>query len=135
MMRTGMPHWRSISAANAAVAGFAHRRGGDRRQVIDLERAGERDKALEIGVGELDAVAIKPAGAGDAAAQPAHDLFVEQRQQRRAEPLEDDQAQRVRADIDDGDALGRDRLRCDQALPSARDEPRRTAAQGATASG
>ena len=75
--------------------------------MVDRERPRQRDEALQIGEGERDPVGIEPAGRRDAAAEAAHDLFVEQRQQGAAEPLEDDKAQRVGADIDDGDAADR----------------------------
>ena len=121
-----------LGGEGGAVAGVAHRGGGDDRQVIDTERPRQRDKALQIGVGELDAVAVQPAGRGDAAPERAHDLFVEQRHQRRAEPLEDDEAQRVRADIDDamrpsGPGMLRSGIGAGYRA-SPRDEPRLTRA-------
>ncbi len=73
--------------------------------MIDGERPRQGDEALQIGKGELDAVGIEPAGHRDAAPERAHDLFVQQGQQGRAEPFEDDETQRIRADIDDRDAI------------------------------
>ena len=95
-----------LGGERGAVRGFAHRGGCNDREVIDRERPCQRDKALHIGKGERDAVRVEPTGRGNAAAERAHDLFVEERQQRRAEPLVDDKAQRVRADIDDRDPTG-----------------------------
>ena len=49
----------------------------------------------------VDAVLVQPAGRVDAAAEAAQHLLVEQRQRRARRPLEDDEAHRVGADIDD----------------------------------
>src|SRR6185437_10533836 len=89
-----------------AVLRLAHRGGGDDRQMIDAQRPRQRDKALDVGIGEFDAVAVEPPGAGNAASEAAHDLFVEQRHQRRTHPLEHDEAQRIGADIDHRYAAG-----------------------------
>ncbi len=105
MIRTGTPHWRSdLGREVAAVARLAHRRRRDDRQMIDAERSRQRDEALQIGKGKLDAVAVEAAGRRDAAPEAAHDFLVEQRQQGCAEAFEDDKTQRIGADVDDGDA-------------------------------
>ena len=75
--------------------------------MIDGNGAGESDEAAQIDQRQGDPFRIQPAGRGDAAPEAAHDLLVEERKHRGAEPLEDDEAQRVRAEIDDADALGR----------------------------
>ncbi len=63
--------------------------------MIHLQRASQRDETLQIGEGEFDAVRMEPPGPGDVAPERAHDLFVEERQEAGAKPLEYNEAQRI----------------------------------------
>src|ERR671925_28173 len=74
--------------------------------MIDANGSSERDEAAQIHERKFDAFRIEAAGRGDPAPQAAHDLLVEQWKYRGAQPLEDDEAQRVRAQIDDADPFG-----------------------------
>ena len=64
---------------------------------------GQRDEAADGGQRRGDRLGVEPAARGDAAAEAAQLLLVEERRRRAAEPLVDDEADRVRADVDDGD--------------------------------
>ena len=74
----------------------------------------KRAEALERGERGVDGVRRQQAGRLHLAAEAGQHLFVEDRRRRARQPLVDDEADRVRADIDDGDrrpvvepALGR----------------------------
>ncbi len=89
-----------------AVLGIAHR---CRCQHIDARRAGgagQRDEALQIGLGERDTLGAQPIGLLETAAEAAHDLLVEQRPRRAARPVIDNEAERIRTDIDDRNTIG-----------------------------
>ena len=76
MMRTGTPQRRSgLGGESAAVAGLAHRRGGDDREVIDGQGARQRDEALQIGKGQFGAIRVQFAGTRDAAPERARSPF------------------------------------------------------------
>ena len=78
--------------------------------MIDRERPRQSRKPFHIGKGEFDTLWVEPAGDGNAAPEGAHHPLVQQWQQRCAEPLEDGETQRIRADIDNRDAaIGGDR--------------------------
>ena len=96
-----------LGGKSLSVAGVAHGSGCQHREMIDGNGAGESDEAAQIDQRQGDPFRVQPAGRGDTAPEAAHDLLVEQRKHRGAEPLENDEAQRVRAEIDDADALGR----------------------------
>ena len=103
-----------------AVGGVAHRR---RRQQVErrhLHVVGERDEAVDVGERHLDALRVEPAGCVQAAGQAAQHLLVEYRQRRAAGAFVDDEADRVRADVDDADAA---RAEC-PGLPSTIRAPR-----------
>ena len=85
--------------------GFADGSGGDGLHVLDAENTRDRPEPRQGGERPLDAVATElPAGA-DRAAKPTEDLFVEQRRRTADRALVDDEADGVRADIDDADRL------------------------------
>ena len=70
MIRTGTPHCAlDLGGKGRAVAGLAHRGGGDDREMIDAERPRQRDEALQIGEASATPSRVQPAGRGDAAAE------------------------------------------------------------------
>jgi hypothetical protein len=74
--------------------------------MLDPESSRQRHKAPQVDKRQRPALAVQPAGRRQAAGKPAHDLFVEQRKQRRPVPLKNREPQRVRAEVDDADAAG-----------------------------
>ena len=74
--------------------------------MVDADGARERNEAPQIDKGEAYALRVLTAGRADPAPEAAHDLFVEEGKQCCAQPLEDDEAQRIRAEIYDADTLG-----------------------------
>ncbi len=89
------------------VAGVAHRRRRQHRQVFDADRPGEGGEAPQVDQRRGHTGGIETAGGRDPARQPAHDLFVEEREQSPAEALEHNQAQRIGAEIDHADPARR----------------------------
>ncbi len=85
----------------AAVRRVAHRSGGDRVERPHLHRPQQNTEALEVRERQFDALRGEPAGIMQAAAEAAHDFFVEQGQRHAPHAVEHDQANRVRADVDD----------------------------------
>ena len=79
---------------------------GGRRQQVErrhLHVVGERGEAVDVGQRHLDAFRVQPAGGVQPAGEAAQHLFVEHRQRRAACPLVDDEADRIRAHVDDSD--------------------------------
>jgi len=109
-----------FSRKGASVDGVAHRGCREHRQMVDGNGAGEGDKAAQIDQGKGNPFRVQPARRRDPAPQPAHDLFIEKREYCGAEPLEDDEAQRVRAKIDNADALGRKWISIEHPLSARR---------------
>ena len=64
---------------------------------------GQRAEAADRGQRRGDRLGLEPAARREAAGEPAQLLLVEERRRRAAEPLVDDETDRVRADVDDGD--------------------------------
>ena len=96
--------------------------GGGRRNGMNLAHIGLRGepaKARQRGERTVDSLRVEPVGARQPLAETAEDLLVEEHRQRAAIAFVDDQANRVRPDIDD-----RDRLTVLQ--PSLRDRLNRT---------
>ncbi len=87
----------------APVAGIAHRRRGEDVEPPHRDVARQGDEALQIGARQRHAVGIEPPGGLEVAAEAAHDLLVEQRARRAPHAVIDDEAQRVRADVDHRD--------------------------------
>src|SRR5262249_19221662 len=63
---------------------------------------GKRTEAAELVDGELHRLGIEPARRGNAAAEAGQHFLVEQDGRRARDPLIDDEADRVRSDINDG---------------------------------
>ena len=95
---------RQLAHEIGAVGGVAHRRGGQQVERRHLHVVGKRGEAVDVGQRHLDAFGIEPAGGVQAARQAAQHLLVEHRQRCAARALVDDEADRVRADVDDADA-------------------------------
>jgi len=74
---------------------IAHGRRRDHVEAADLHAIGEADEPLEIADRHGDAVLVELARRLEAAAQPAQDLFVEQRPGRATEAVEDHQTDGV----------------------------------------
>ncbi len=88
-----------------AVGGVAH---GGRRQQIERRHSHvlcQGDEAIDIGERQFDASRIEPSGCVQAAGKAAQHFFVEQRQRRATRPFVDDESNRIRADVDDANAL------------------------------
>ncbi len=86
------------SASRTAAVAMARTFLTPRMRVIGAEAGQRRQRALH-------AVAAELAGAGDGAAEAAQHLLVEQRRRAAHRALVDDEAHRVRADVDDADRL------------------------------
>ena len=86
------------------VGGVAAGGGGDRIDAADLLNAAQRAKAPQRGQGLGDRIGRQQAGALNLAAEPAQRLFVEDGDEAARHRLVDDETNRVRTDIDDGDA-------------------------------
>ncbi len=85
-----------------AVLGLA---GGRRRDDVELLGAGlirQRAEAAEFLDGALHGLGVELARRDDAAAEAGQHLLVEQHRRRARYPLIDDQTDRVRPDVDDG---------------------------------
>jgi hypothetical protein len=88
------------------VAGLAHCSGREHSEMIDGDGASESDEAAQIHQRQGDTLGIQSAGRSDPAPQTAHNLLIEEWENRSTKPLEDDETQRVRSEIDDADTLG-----------------------------
>ena len=71
------------------------------QDLADADRVAEHAEARERLERPLDRVLRQPAGGGDVAAEPAQELLVVERRRRPGQALVDDEAHRVRADVDD----------------------------------
>ena len=87
----------------AAVARIAAGGGGDRPDPAHMQGVAQRAEALERVERGVDGVRRQQAGRLHLAAEAGQHLFVEDRRRRARQPFVDDEADRVRADIDDGD--------------------------------
>ncbi len=86
-----------------SVRSIARGSGGEHVEGVGARLDGQRLEAMQRDNGAFDTVLIHAAGGINTLAEPAHDLLVEKDRRRAAQPLVDDEADRVRADIDDGD--------------------------------
>ena len=85
----------------APVAGVAAGGGGDRELLADPHSLSQRAKAHQRRERLVDGVRGQQPGREHLAAEAGQHLFVEDRRQAAGEPLVDDEADRVRPDIDD----------------------------------
>ena len=86
-----------------AVLGVAAGRGGDRQHLADLHAIAQRAEAADRGERLVDRVRGQEPGRLHLAAEPGQHLLVEDRGRTARQPLIDDEAHRVRADVDDRD--------------------------------
>ena len=86
-----------------AVRRLARRRRREHMQFLDSDLVGERLEAADRGQRRGDRLRVEPAARRDAAREAAELLLVEERRRRARQPLIDDEPDRVRADVDDGD--------------------------------
>ena len=86
------------------VGGVAAGGGGDRIDAADLLNPAQRAKAPQRRQRLGDGIGRQQAGALNLAAEPAQRLFVEDGDEAARHRLIDDETNRVRADVDDGDA-------------------------------
>ena len=92
-----------LSDERGTVLGLAHGGGGDRIDFFDLHHVAERPKAPQRAERLLDRVGRQPAFRSNLAAEAAENLLVEDRSGAADQPLVDDEADGVGADVDDGD--------------------------------
>ncbi len=85
------------------VARVAAGGGGDRPDLAHMQNVAERAEAAQRIERGIDGVLRQQAGGLHLAAEAGEHFFVEDRGRRPRQPLIDDEAHRVRADIDDGD--------------------------------
>jgi hypothetical protein len=104
-----------------AVFRFARRRGGEHVDVAHAHLPRQRGEAAERALGLVHRIGGEPARFGHPRPQPREHFFVEERRRRARQPLIDDQADGIGADVDHrhrtaaGDpALGRQRLSCER---------------------
>ena len=89
------------------VFGIAHRGGRDALQVFDLHMLGEQRVAAQRGQAARGILVGDPAVDREPAAQPRRDLFVKDHRGRARRSFIDDEADRVRSDVDDGGTMDR----------------------------
>ena len=87
----------------AAVAGVAAGGGRDRPQLADPHGLAQRAEAHQRGQRLVDGILGEQPGGQHLAAEAGENLFVEDRRQAAGQPLVDDEADRVRPDVDDAD--------------------------------
>ena len=88
---------------SAAVLRVAAGGGGDRPDFADVLDVAQRLEADQRGQRRVDGVLRQQAGGLHLAAETGQHLFVENRRRRARQTFVDDEADRVRADVDDGD--------------------------------
>ena len=99
------PQMRSALAMKSGpLLGVAAGGGGDRVDAADLLDPAQRAKAPQRRQRLGDGVGRQQAGALDLAAEPAQRLLVEDGDEAARHRLIDDETNRVRTDVDDGDA-------------------------------
>ncbi len=86
-----------------AVRGVSGRSGRDHADVADMHGFAEHAVAGERLEGALHGFLVEPAGGGHVAPEAAHDLLVVERHRRARQAFVGDEADGVRADIDNGD--------------------------------
>src|SRR6056297_1976308 len=101
-----------------AVLRLPHRGCGHSRQRCSSHALREKGEPLECLQCPYPAVGVEVAGFGHAAAEPAHDLFIEEIGRASGRAVEDDEADGVRADIDDPDPSQRQCARAVEEGPS-----------------
>ena len=72
--------------------------------MLDPHGPGQRRESPQIDQSWSPRGAVETTGRGDATRQSTDDLLVDQWKQGGADPFKNDQAQRIRAEIDDADA-------------------------------
>ena len=85
-----------------AVLGIAHRRRGDGEDFLDVHRFAQRAKTLERRECVLNRVGGEQSCRLHLATEAAQGLFVEQFGRAARQPLVDNEAYRIRTDVDDG---------------------------------
>ncbi len=85
-----------------AVLGIAHRRRGDGEDFLDLHLFAQRAKTLERRECVLNSVGGEQSRRLHLATEPAQSFFVEQFGRAARQPLVDNEAYRIRTDVDDG---------------------------------
>ena len=111
LLFAGKDHWIEaelpyLGKEFLAVRSLAHRRGGDRAGAHHAHLVDQETKAAERRQRALPRRIAQRARLRDVAAQPGHDLFVEDDRGNAAGIRIDDEADRVRSDVDDGDRRG-----------------------------
>ena len=95
-----------------SILGVAHSRRRQQIETLSAHRLGQAHEAVQIDERRINARFVQASGFIQAAAQPAEHLLVEQQQGRAGDSVEDDKADGVGADVNDGDAAPmRTRLR------------------------
>ena len=89
----------------AAVLSVAHGGRRDGLEVLDAQYVRNDIEARQSGQRALDGLAAEAAGRCNRAAEPAQNLFVEDRGRCAHGAFIDDEAHRIRADVDDTDRL------------------------------
>ena len=89
-----------------AVAGIARRGRRQHAHIRDAEVAAQNPEGPKRRQGSRHRLGPEQPRGGDALAEPAQDLFVENRCRSATQPIIGDEPDRIRSDVDDGDRLG-----------------------------